>query len=68
MEYGGIRARRFTKLLDIYMILIRIRLCCFEQTKHVLSAVIVIKGFGGVGFILGRYDGENLLVINHIIS
>ena len=25
---------------------------CVEQTKHVVLAAIVLKGFGGVGFIL----------------
>lgn len=41
---------------------------CFEQTKHVVQAMIVLKGFGGVGFVLGSYAGAILLVINRVLK
>ncbi|CAH1431829.1 unnamed protein product [Lactuca virosa] len=37
------------------------------DTKHVVSAVIVLKGFGGVGFIFGSYAGAILLVLHQLV-
>ncbi|KVI12408.1 HR-like lesion-inducer [Cynara cardunculus var. scolymus] len=37
------------------------------DTKHVVLAAIVLKGFGGVGFIFGSYAGSILLVLHQLI-
>ncbi|KAI3773023.1 hypothetical protein L6452_04220 [Arctium lappa] len=37
------------------------------DTKHVVLAAIVLKGFGGVGFIFGSYAGSILLVLHQLV-
>ncbi|KAI3782992.1 hypothetical protein L2E82_13053 [Cichorium intybus] len=37
------------------------------DTKHVVQAVIVLKGFGGVGFVFGSYAGALLLILHQLV-